>query len=72
MIKRILILEDGRLPATEEKDSKIEAKERRITRKECKILINEYELAGLMAQKGLWNFSREKIAGERFRAYGKR
>ena len=34
MIKRIQILEDGRVPAKEAKDSMVEGKKRRITRKE--------------------------------------
>ena len=57
MLKRIQILEDGRVPAKEAKDWKMEGKKRRITRKEYKRLINEFELKGLMAQKGLWNFA---------------
>ena len=65
MIKRIQILEDGRVPAKEAKDWKIEGKKRRITRKECTRLINEFELEGLMAQKGLWNLAREKRLQER-------
>ena len=28
-------------------------------------MLNEFELAGLMAQKVLWNLAREKIAGQR-------
>ena len=36
MMKRIQILEDGRVPAREAKDWKIEGKKRRITRKEYK------------------------------------
>ena len=65
MIKRIQILEDGRVPAKEAKDWKIEGKKRRITRKEFERLINEFELEGLMAQKGLWNLAREKRLQER-------
>ena len=40
MLKRIQILEDGRVPAKEAKDWKIEGKKMRITRKEYKRLIN--------------------------------
>ena len=65
MIKRIQILEDGRVPAKEAKDWKIEGKKRRITRKECKRLINAFVLEGLMAQKELWNLAREKRSHER-------
>ena len=44
MFKRIQILEDGRVPAKEAKDWKIEGKKMRITRKEYKRLMNEFEL----------------------------
>ena len=60
MLKRIQILEDGRVPAKEVKDWKIEGKKMRITRKEYKGLMHEFELEGLMAQKGLWNLARER------------
>ena len=65
MLKRIQILEDGRVPAKEVKDWKIEGKRMRITRKEYKRLMNEFELEGLRAQKGLWNLAREKILQKR-------
>ena len=65
MRKRVRILEDGRVPAKEAKDWKMEGQKRTITRKGYKRLINEFELEGLMAQKGLWNFAREKRLQER-------
>ena len=65
MVKRIQILEEGRVPAKEARNWKIEGKKRRITRKKCKRQINGFELEGLMAQKGLWNFAREKRLQER-------
>ena len=65
MIKRIQILEDDRVPAEEARDWKIEGRKTRITREECTRLINEFELEGLMAQKGLWNLAREKRLQER-------
>ena len=43
----------------------MEGKKRRITRKEFERLIKEFELEGLMAQKGLWNLAREKRLQER-------
>ena len=40
MLKRIQILEDGRVPAKEAKSWKIEGKKRRITSKEYRRLLN--------------------------------
>ena len=60
MLQRIKILEDGRVPDKEAKDWKMEGRKKRITRKEYKRLINEFELEGLRAQKGLWNLARER------------
>ena len=69
MIKRIQILEGGRVPAKESKDWKIEGKKSRITRKEYKRLTNEFEMGGFMVQKGLLNLAREKnAAGQRCHA----
>ena len=51
MLKRIQILEYGRVPAKEATDSKTEGKKRRITRKEYRRQLNEFELEGSMAQK---------------------
>ena len=42
MLKLIQILEDGRVPAKEAKDWKIEGKKRRITGKEHRRLSNEF------------------------------
>ena len=61
MLKRIQILEGGRVPAKEAKNWRIEGEKRRIARKECRRLLNEYESEGSMAQKGPWNLAREKI-----------
>ena len=47
MLKRIQILEDGRVPAKEAINLKIEVEKRRITRKEYRRLWNEFEMGGL-------------------------
>ena len=60
MLKRIRVLEDGRVPAKEVENWRIEAKKRRISRKEYRRLFNEFELEGLVAQKGLWNLAKEE------------
>ena len=65
MLKRIQVLEDGRVPAKEARNWRIEGRKRRITRKECQRLLNKFEMEGFMAQKGLWNLAREKILRER-------
>ena len=61
MSRRIQVLEDGRVPAKEARDWKIEGQKRRITRKEYQRLLNKFEMEGFMAQKGLWNLVREKV-----------
>ena len=65
MNKRIQTLEDGRVPAKEAKDWRIEGQRKRITRKEYQRLVNKFEMDGFMAQKGLWNLAKEKILKER-------
>ena len=60
ILKRIQTLEDGRVPAKEAENRKIEGQKRRISRKENKILSNEFEMGGFRAQKGLWNLARER------------
>ena len=61
MLKRIQILEGGRVPAKEAKNWRIEGEKRRIAGKEYRRLLNELESEGSMAQKGPWNLAREKI-----------
>ena len=65
MLKRILILEDGRVLAEEAKNWKIEGQKRRITGKESRRLLNEFEMGGFMAQKGVWNLTRAKMRQDR-------
>ena len=66
MLKRIQVLEDGRVPAKEARNWRIEGRKRRITSKEYqRPLLNKFEMEGFMAQKGLWNLAGEKILRER-------
>ena len=65
MLKRIQVLEDGRVPAKEARIWKIEGQKRRITRKEYHRLLNNFEMEGFMAQKGLWNLARENLLQDR-------
>ena len=66
MLKRIQILEDGRVLAKEAKNWKIEGQRMRINRK-------EFEMGGFIAQEGLWNLTRDKnAAGQRCVAEGRR
>ena len=63
MMNRIQTLE-GRVPAKEAKNWSVEGEKKIITRKEYKRLVNNFEMEGLMAQKGLWNLAKEKIMKE--------
>ena len=65
MLKIIRVLEDGRVPAEEARNWRIEGQKRRITRKEYLRLLNKFEMDCFIAQKGLWNLVREKILRER-------
>ena len=65
MLKRIQVLEDGRVPAKDARSCRIEGEKRRITRKEYQRLLNKFEMEGFMAQKGLWNLAKEHILRER-------
>ena len=58
MLKRIQILEDGRVPAKEAPKWKIEGK-MTINRKDYRRLLSEFEMDGFMA--GLWNLERENM-----------
>ena len=58
MLKRIQTFEDGRVPAKEAKNWRIEGQKKRITRKEYQRLVNKFEVERFMAQIGLWNFAR--------------
>ena len=65
MMRRIHILEEGRIPAKEAKNRKMDGEKKRITRKECKRLFNNFEMDGFLAQQGLWNLVKGKIMKER-------
>ena len=60
MMKRIPILEEGRAPAKGASNWRIEGERKRITRKDYKRLVNNFETEGLMARKGLWNLAKDK------------
>ena len=51
MLKRIQVLEDGRVPAKEATHGKIEGQKRRITRKGYQRLFNKFEMEGLHGAK---------------------
>ena len=55
----------GQVPAKEAKNRKIEGQKRRIAGKEKRRLLNEFEMGGFMAQKGLWNHARDKMLQDR-------
>ena len=64
MLKRIQVLEDGRVPAKKARGVGRLKGKKRITRKEYMRMGNEVE-TGLKAQKGLWNVAREKMLQDR-------
>ena len=47
-------LEEGRVPAKEAKNWRIEGEKKRIAREKYQRLLNNFEMEGLTAQKGLW------------------
>ena len=53
----LLVLEEERVPAKNARRWTIEVLKRRVTRKECKRLRDEFEVGDFMAQKGLWNIA---------------
>ena len=59
------ILEEGRVPAKRQSIGESREKRKRITRKEYKMLLNNLEMKGSTAQKGVWNLAKEKIMKER-------
>ena len=65
MVKGFQILEEGRVPTKEAKNWRIEGDKKRIKRIEFQRILNKFEMESFMAQKGLWNFPREKILVER-------
>ena len=52
-------------PSQRSKVLRIEGEKNRITRKECRRLLNNFEIEGLMAKKGLWKLAKEKNNGKR-------
>ena len=60
MMKRIQTQEDGKVPA-KVTIWRIEGQRKRTTRKEYQRLVNKFEMEGFKAEKGLWNFAKEKI-----------
>ena len=62
---RFRVLEDGRVLATEARNWRIEGEKSRVARKEYQRLLNNFELEGFVAQKGLWNLVREKVLRDR-------
>ena len=53
MLRRIQTLEEGRVPAKEAKNWRIDGEKKRITRKEYQRLLNAFVMEGFMAQKVL-------------------
>ena len=65
MLKIFQNLEDGRVPAKEANNWRIDGQKKRNTRKEYQRLVNKFEMEGFTTQKGLWNLARQKLLRER-------
>ena len=53
-------MKNGGVPAKEANHWRIEGQKKRITRKECQRLVNNFGMEGFMSRKGLWNLAREE------------
>ena len=65
MLRIILLLEEGKVPAKAAKDWLMEGKKVQITREEYKRLKREFEEDGQMAKKELWNRAKRRKMMER-------
>ena len=65
MLKRIVKLEEGRVPDRNAKGWNIEGENTRFTRKECERLREEFDIRGFMAQKGWWNIATKRMLDDR-------
>ena len=65
MFKRIVILEEERVPAGDARGWTIEGQKRRVTREECERLREEFAVVGFMAQRGLKYCQEEAVGGLR-------
>ena len=63
MLKRIQVLEDGRVPTKEARNWKLEGQKKRITRKKYQRLKKKVEMACFMAQRGLESRQRKVLQG---------
>ena len=64
-VKTDPVMEDGKVPAKESRNWKIEGLKRMITRTENPRLSNKFETEGFVAQKGLWKLARENVLQDR-------
>ena len=61
MSKRIHVLEEGKVPDRSDKEWKKGREISKVTGKACKRLREEFEVGGIVAQKGLWHIAKERI-----------
>ena len=72
MLKRIQILEDGRIPAKEATNLRIEGQKRRITRQEYQRLVNKIEMEDFFgAERPVESCERKGLEGKRSVAEGR-
>ena len=67
MLKRIEVLEDGRVPSNDAKHWKIKRQKRRITTKEYQRHLNKFGMEGFVGQKRLESRKKQSFARQRCR-----
>ena len=65
MLKRILILEEERVPARDARGREIEGQKSRVTREDYKRSREEFEVEGFMAQRGSWHIAKKRMLEDR-------
>ena len=63
MVTRIRTLGEGRVPAKEAKNWRIEGEQKRITRKECQRLLNNFDMEVVITQKRIVEPRKRKAKG---------
>ena len=64
-LKRILILEEERVPARNARGREIEGQKKRVIRKDYKRLREEFEVEGFMARRGSWHIAKKRMLEDR-------
>ena len=65
ILKRIQVLQDGRVPAKDAKNEKLKDKKEEDYEKRVSEAFDKFEMEGFMAQKGLWNLAGGSVLQDR-------